>query len=140
MAKTWRVRKRCGKCGRVAMVGAYEQHCLERPWGLLGYTCVGPLEAVVRPPRPKVEKRPQDLAAAKLAQARKNVSEATKRMARLATSLRMWERRAAYYAKRASLTDAEIATEKAKGETARVARAEARKRRGIQLSGLDKEA
>ena len=78
-------------------------------------------------------KRPQDVAQKKLDHARQMVSEKTKQMRRLATSLRLWERRVRTYAKRASLTDAEIAAERQR----RIDRAaQPRKvRRGIKLGG-----
>lgn len=79
---------------------------------------------------PKPKARLQDAAQKKLDHARKMIGEKTRAMRRLATSLRLWERRATYYAKRASMTDAEIAAENA----ARTARQNRRpKRRAIQL-------
>lgn len=67
------------------------------------------------PPKPaKVKPKPQALAAAKLAHARRQVGEVTKRIKRATTSLRLWENRASYYAKRASMTDAELDAERAR--------------------------
>jgi hypothetical protein len=100
------------------------------------YYCWGRLAVVAPRVRPATKQRPQDIAAVRLAHARKKIGEATRRMARLATSLRMWERRAAYYAKRASMTDAEVMAEREKATAAKGARADARKRRAITLGGL----
>jgi len=77
------------------------------------YYCGGrlvELPAVVRPEKPKPA--PQDIAAAKLEHARRQIREVSKRIKRASTSLRLWERRAAYYAKRASMTDAELEAER----------------------------
>lgn len=63
--------------------------------------------------------RPQDVAARQLLHARRMIAEKTRQMRRLATALHHWERKAAYYARRASLTDAEVQAEREK----RVARA-----------------
>lgn len=79
------------------------------------------------------KQRPQEIAARKLAHARKMMTAKTRAMRRLATSLRFWEGRAAYYAKRASLTDAEIATERLKRLDAAARRQAARIKRGIAL-------
>ena len=131
--------KTCGRCGRTAPVPAWARRCRERKFGRGSYCCWGRLARVVeaKPKKevamkaPKAKARPQDLAQKKLDHARRMVSEKTKAINRLATALRAWERKATYYAKRASMTDAELAAETA----ARHAKAAARKpkRRAIAL-------
>jgi len=134
--KPTKVRKLCEKCGHIAFVEPRRRVCYHRPMGpRMGYSCWGKLVRYKPPARPKVEKRVQDVAAEKLAHARRKVTETTRRMSRMATSLRLWERRAAYYAKRASMTDAEVATEREKTAAAKDARANSRKRRAITLGG-----
>ena len=104
--------RRCEKCGarrvqRGALCGAIVKRFGQR------YYCGGrlvELPAVVRPEKPKPA--PQDIAAAKLEHARRQIREVSKRIKRASTSLRLWERRAAYYAKRASMTDAELEAER----------------------------
>lgn len=80
-------------------------------------------------PTPKV--RPQDAAQKKLDHARQKIADHAKALARIARQLRAWERKATYYARRASLTDAELAADKARRETARASRP---KRRAIRLA------
>jgi hypothetical protein len=75
--------------------------------------------------------RPQDVSQKKLEHARKMVSEKTRAMARIATQLRAWERKANYYAKRASMTDAELEAETAKRVEARATKRP--KRRAIRI-------
>lgn len=71
-------------------------------------------------------------AASKAAHAQRQVKAVTRRLARLATSLRLWERRVASYQKQAAQTDAELAAARQK----RLARAgTAKSIRGITLDG-----
>ena len=77
--------------------------------------------------------RAQDVAARKLAHARKQIEGTMRRIKRAATSLRLWERRAAHYAKLASLTDAEVAARRDADRQRREDRAARRLRRGIRL-------
>lgn len=147
-----RLKKRCTRCGVVREVRARQRRCHDRRFGPKSYCCWGQLVKVERAKRVRKEetpmttqaptenatktRRPQDVAAKKLEHARKKVAEKTRAMARLATQLRHWERRANYYAKRASMTDAEVAAEQA----VRVARANRKpKRRAIKLGGSDGE-
>ena len=85
--------------------------------------------------KPTRQKRPpmspQEQAARKLAHARKQMSVASARIRRATTSLRLWEKRAAYYAKRASMTDAEYQAEVAR----RKVRAP-KPKRGIKIGGV----
>lgn len=81
-------------------------------------------------------KRPQDIAQRKLEHARKQVAAKTKAMKRLVTSIRMWERRAAAYAKQASLTDAEVLAAQEKRKAQQERRRQEKVRRGIQLQGV----
>lgn len=76
--------------------------------------------------------RPQDVAQQKLAHARQMASAKAKAMARLATQLRAWERKASYYAKRASMTDAELAAETEKRVAGRATKRT--RRRAIKLA------
>jgi hypothetical protein len=143
-----RLKKRCTRCGVVREVRARQRRCHARRFGPKSYCCWGTLVKVERAKRVRKEapmktqastenatRRPQDAAQKKLEQARKKVSEKTRAMARLATQLRAWERKATYYAKRASMTDAEILAEKA----ARVEAIANRKpkRRGIRVQRVD---
>lgn len=74
---------------------------------------------------------PQQLAERKLKHARRQMSAAASRIKRATTSLRLWEQRAMYYAKRASLTDAELAAEKVKR-----AQRQPKPKRAIKVGGL----
>lgn len=137
-----RLKKRCTRCGVVADLPPRQRKCHERTFGRGSYCCWGRLERVVAPKKEKrmkvkaptenAKRRPQDVAQQKLEHARKMASAKTKAMARLATQLRAWERKASYYAKRASMTDAEILAEK----VARIELIANRrpKRRAIRLS------
>jgi hypothetical protein len=88
----------------------------------------------IETPTENVLRRPQDAAQRKLDHARKMVAKKTKAMTSLAVQLRAWEKKASYYAKRASMTDAEVAAEAAKRVADLKARAERRpKRRAIKL-------
>ena len=80
--------------------------------------------------------RPQDIAQKKLEHARKMVTVKMKTMTRLATQLRAWEKKASYYARRASLTDAEIAAEQVKRAERMTKRP---KRRAIKLARRTEE-
>jgi hypothetical protein len=118
-----RLRKRCERCGIEATVPARQRKCHERKFGRGSYCCWGRLTVVVAAKKEKrmkanattenAKRRPQDVSQKKLEHARKMVSEKTRAMARLAQQLRTWERKANYYAKRASMTDAELLAEKA---------------------------
>lgn len=81
----------------------------------------------------KERARPQDVAAKKLAHARKMVARRTQQMKRTVTSLHQWEAKARHYAKRASLTDAELAAARDRAKAAQAARGS--RRRGIALTG-----
>ncbi len=141
---TKRLKKRCTRCSVVRDLPARQRNCHARRFGPGSYCCWGSLVTIREPKKEKrmretqptenARRRPQDVAAKKLEQARKKVSEKTRAMARLATQLRTWERKANYYAKRASMTDVEVAAEQA----IRVARANRKpKRRAIKLGGGD---
>lgn len=133
------LKKRCDRCGIVADVPSKRRRCHQRRFGQNSYSCWGNLRVVKEPTLVSLPKqpaaaapklRPQDIAQKKLDQARKKVSEKTSAMARLAKQLRAWERKATYYARRASLTDVELAADKLRRETARANRP---KRRSIRL-------
>ena len=128
MTKDRPVRKRCGRCGWVGRVRPRERRC-KRQQVAGGYACWGELArvATVRPVREV--RRSQDVAQRKLEHARRMVTEKTRAMGRLATSLHAWERKAAHYARRASMTDAEVQAERER----RVARAARPRRRAITL-------
>lgn len=128
------VRKKCEKCGVEQWALPRARLCRRSEQRGFGWaTCWGRLVTVKPAARPEVS--PQEAATKKLALARKMVSEKTRQMRRLATSLHMWEQRATYYARRASMTDAEVEAERAKARAAEIARAEAKRRRGIKLDG-----
>ena len=78
-------------------------------------------------------KRLQDVAATKRAHAEANLELKMRALKRLVTSIGLWQRRAAYYAKRAAMSDAEVAANKVKRDAAARQRREARARRGIKL-------
>lgn len=125
-----RVKKICGRCGATAKVPQKQRKCYRLRFGKGSYACYGDLFLTERGRKERdVTKRPQDVAALKLATARAMVAKKTRALARLATSLRMWERRAQYYARQASLTDAEIAAQKA----ARATRSSKPNRRAMRL-------
>lgn len=128
------VRKACAKCGVVNMVPRNRRHCYERPMGKMGYSCWGSLSMVK--PAKKPRQRPQDEAAEKLAHAREMVKQKASAIRRLTTSLNLWQRRATYFAKLASETDAERAARIEARKTRNVERAaeRARKRRGIDFT------
>jgi hypothetical protein len=99
------------------------------------YACWGELERVVTAKAAKPAVRPQDAAAKKLAEAQKMVALTTRRIARLTTALRRWQNKATYYAKRASMTDEELAAERQREKEKEEARAARRQRRAIALEG-----
>lgn len=134
------VRKVCARCGEKGWYRERETKCKRRRFGRGSYCCWGELTRVRRrtpdadvlrdangTPRPlgyylneeaqlelQVQRGGKVRADAerKLAHARRMVAEKTKQMKRLVTSLRMWERRATYYAKRATVSDAEVEAER----------------------------
>ena len=79
--------------------------------------------------------RPQDVATKKLAHARMMVAATTKKMRRLATSLALWEGRATYYAKRASMTDEEVSAERQRSKAKAEQRSKARVIRAVAPHG-----
>lgn len=91
--------------------------------------CWGTLRKVERPKA--VQPKPQVVAEKKLAFARQMVTVKTKALKRLATSLRFWENRASYYARRASMTDAELEAMRAKQK----ARPDKKLRRAVKMGG-----
>lgn len=154
------VKKRCDRCGHVEAVRPAQRRCHRRKFGPRSYCCWGKLERVPGPVRgarrtvreaiqelaaqgaaeeaavqaaAQAGRRPQDAAQKKLDHARSKVTEVSRKIARLSTSLRMWERRATHYAKRASMTDAEVAADRERRKQ-RQARRPAR--RGIKLGGV----
>lgn len=132
-----KVKTRCAKCGAVATVHPSQRRCHALPMGRLGYWCYGALERVSAPPRQTPEKRPQDVAAAKLADARKRLATVTRRIRRLVTSQRLWERRVSYFARRASMTDAEVEAERVEAQRKKEARASRRIRRAVDVTGKE---
>ena len=151
------VRKRCRRCGWTGLARLRQRHCHQRRFGKGSWACWGELEraGVGRPAQQQPEvplpagrgigwylteeamaasyeaKRQQ--ATKDLAHARRKMAEAATRIRRATTSLKMWERRAAHYARRASLTDAEIAAERETRKQKASEAAARRIRRGIRL-------
>ena len=82
------------------------------------------------------KKTSHEIAREKLAGALAMVSKKRRAMKRLATSLRFWENRAAYYSWRASMTDAEVAAERVKRLQQTERRQAATARRGISMETL----
>lgn len=135
MAKTT-VRKRCEACGKAQSVRPRARICRERIQRGFGWVyCGGRLASLQRRKSTQPELSPQEVATRKLAHARKMVAEKTKQMRRLAVSLHAWEQKAARYARRASMTDAEVEAERLRRVEAAARRAELRQRRGIRLGG-----
>lgn len=154
----WRTAKKtCAKCGKAGWYRPRETRCKRQKFGPGSFWCYGALSAVAKKPDPLGLRPAPGLAigsllgeeglalavadrgvriradaAKKLAAARDRITDKTRQMTRLATSLRMWEKRASYYAKRASLTDAELEQER----QTRMARAKRKpRRRGIAVGG-----
>lgn len=143
-------RKVCAKCAKAGWYRPRETRCKRQKFGPGSYWCYGRLSAVTKPTAPlkhpagyyiteegMAEAQAERGAAVrkdaekKLANARKQVDDCTRRMARLTTSLRMWQKRTAYYATRASVTDAEVEAER----IARLSRPAKPRRRGIAIGG-----
>lgn len=131
-----RVRKRCEGCGDAGAYLSRVRRCRRQIRRGFGWViCGGRLVAVPAQPKARPEVRPQDVAAKKLAHARKLIAEKTRAMRRLVTSIYQWERRAFRYAQMASKTDEELAAERAARVAAAERRKAARQRRGIKLDG-----
>lgn len=86
-------------------------------------------------PTENAKRRPQDVAAKKLARIEKSIDEKTRAMARIVKRIQALRRQAVYYEKRAAMSDADILVEKA----ARVERLANKKpkRRAIKLQRVD---
>ena len=140
------VRRRCLRCGWKGWARPRKRKCYQSRFGKGSYACWGDLAPIIRQTKVSEQeaammptmtgKRPQDLAQKKLDYARKMVTAKTKQMRRLATSLRLWESRATYYARRASMTDWEIATEKQKREADTIRRQDAKTKRAVAVGEL----
>lgn len=146
------VKKRCARCGHTELVRPAQRRCHVRKFGPTSYCCWGLLARAPMPVRTKKvtvaaagaaeeavvaerqARRPQDEAQKKLEHARTKVTELTRSIARLSTRLRDWERQATHYAKRASMTDAEVSLEREKRQAQQARRAKPA-RRGIKLGG-----
>lgn len=151
---------KCGHVGMVPSAQRHCRRAERNAMGRTGFSCWGGLAVVVRPAQGKTlreaieemavaggepvvaEKplpRPQDEAQRKLDRARRRIAkleadvrDLVKRTARKQKESRRLEVSAAFYAKRASMTDAEMAADKAKRLAARAA---GPTRRGIKLKG-----
>lgn len=115
------VLKRCTRCGHKLHARQSYRRCHQLRFGKGSYTCWGNLETVKKKPKPITEEDSPQMYEAQRKKAElqrqaaeRMVSAKTRALARLVTSLRMYERRASYYAKRAAMTDAELAAEKLK--------------------------
>lgn len=154
------VRKVCTKCGRASMVRPRARRCkiIEKRMGARFY-CYGELMALsqavverrkidvstapgltvglsVQPIGP-AQRRPQDVAQRSLEKTRKaitagylNLTKLARQQARQAKRITRMEAAAARYAKRASMTDAEVQAER----DAREARSKARVKKTRQIS------
>lgn len=137
---TERRKKRCLKCGAVGAYRPREQRCKNVPQ--VGFThkffCWGQLETVIKKKAVSMT-RPQDVAQRKLEAVRKTLvvkqvvlAESARRIARLTKTIRQLETQAVRYAKRASMTDAEVEAER----VMRITRQKAKPvKRGIRLEG-----
>ena len=131
-------RMRCEACGSVRRTNPRHKRCRLRRFGQGSYACWGRLVPATRKAVTVVMmKRPQDVAQQKLDRARRMVTEKTRAMKRLATSLRLWEGRARYYAQRASLTDAEIEAERARRKERQLVGKARKVKRAVTLVSQD---
>jgi hypothetical protein len=147
-----RVKRRCARCRWTGLVPPRQRHCYQPRFGKGSYACWGDLLPLTQKARMTTKEaiakmaeeggqalrhRPQEAASRKLAHATRQSALAQKRLMALTAALaktlvhiRKWERRATLYAKRASMTDAQVAADRA----ARLERAAQRRtRRGIRL-------
>lgn len=130
--KERRYEKHCDRCGKLSKVKPRERRC--KLVNETGFTCWGALTLVKKEP---VKKRYQDLAEAKRKQARyrsdrvrREMETIIKRIARLVTLQKQYERQQDYYAAQAALTDEQLAAQKAKREEKQ------KPKRQIKIGGL----
>lgn len=126
-----RLRKKCERCGAVAMVRPRERRCRARRPGT-AYMCWGPL--VLAPmQRLKAERRPQEIAAAEAEKAQGKIGEHLASVKRLMTAIDKWQKRASYYGKRAAMSDQDLAAEKAQREERERLKKSGKKTRAIAI-------
>ena len=133
-----RILKRCEKCGRTSLCRPRQRRCRRTDTADKGfrhqYLCYGQLVAVERT-KQKPAKSQQVIAQEKLGHAEQMVAAKTSAMKRLVTALGFWQRRAAYYAKQAMLTDEERAAARTVRLASEAQRRSDRARRGIKVGG-----
>lgn len=142
-----KLRKRCEKCGVERGVRPRVRRChdLERTLlGRTGYYCWGNLVTVKPPkpekseqpesaPEPKPKKRPQEIAAAKLAKVRAAVEEKRRALKRHLTALSKLEKQSDRLSKAASMSDEQVESERLKRIANKQRRDQSRVRRGIRI-------
>lgn len=135
MAET--IRKRCERCKHVTLAAPRVVRCkrTERRWGKLFY-CWGKLTTEPVPTRERPSLRPQDEAAAKLADVRARITKKMRAMTRMAAAIRELERKAKYYERRAAMSDESIEAERIEAQKRKEARALKRLRRAVALNTI----
>lgn len=132
-------RKRCTKCGGTFKVSSRIKRCkaIKVPGGFWCYGALVSLEAR-KATRKAPASRPQEIAAKKAEQASKAIAGHLTSIKRLMTAIDKWQKRAAYYSKRAAMSDAEMAAERDRAELAREkAKQRAKGVRGVRAVVLD---
>lgn len=132
--------KRCQRCGWVGKVRPRIRHCRQQKFGSHSFWCYGRLDPVARVRTaateaivPVAEARqlaklsPQQKAAEQFAHARKQAAACRSRIKRATTDLAKWERKAEYYAERASMSDEQYAQLVQAGRDRRATREQQRK-------------
>lgn len=162
--KKGQVKKRCLKCGTVALYRPAVRRCRHQKFGPRSYWCYGKLEAV--PVTPRVRRnddvhvpvpagkgigwvlseeaavmrdtangaRMRSDAQKKMDDANEKIVDKQRQVARLTRQISELQRKSRHYAKRAMMSDAEIAAEREK-RIAQQARRAKPVRRGIKLGG-----
>jgi hypothetical protein len=128
-----RIRKICSAC-RVEQWAARGRRRCVRPVarGLRkNAPCWGQLVTIKREPKVRETPRPQEQAAVLAQLAQQKIAEHLTTIKRATTLIGKYQARAAYYSKRAAMTDAELAEEKAAREQR--AKAKAKKTRAIAI-------
>lgn len=152
------VRKRCERCGHVGLVRERQTKCRRPRFGRDSFACWGDLVSTKRSRNAEADPevrhvqpagdnvpghaatlrrkpRPQDAAQASLDQAAQKVVHYTREALRVARLLASWQRKAAHYARRATMTDAEVEAERRARKEQAERRAARKVRRGIAIKG-----
>jgi hypothetical protein len=129
------LRKRCAKCGRVGWYSGRQRRCRRWAFGRGSYSCYGdlmttkrrrregPTEAdalrdaiaaasMIDPETAEAAERIRAVARRKLAHAERKLKEAVSDLKRTTTRLGQWQARAARYAKRSAVSNADVKAER----------------------------